>query len=132
MLIKEPEHTLGIWGLINADPTIGDVNETEIDTILILTKGSYFVADYDDQVDKITKYQEVLLEDVSSLECGVAEMGKSLFGGPKSKPCLRINYKVDNGGGYYHMFRSACFGFFNNMPMCIKSADDEMGKATFY
>ncbi|XP_044754264.1 phosphatidylinositide phosphatase SAC2 isoform X2 [Coccinella septempunctata] len=126
MLIKQPEHTLGIWGLINADPTTGDVHETDIDSILILTRGSYFIADYDDQVDKITKYQEVLLQDISSLECGMGDMGKSLFGSSKSKPCLRINYKVNNIGGYYHMFRSACFGFFNNMPMCIKSTEDEM------
>ncbi|XP_045474678.1 phosphatidylinositide phosphatase SAC2 isoform X2 [Harmonia axyridis] len=126
MLIKQPEHTLGIWGLINADPTTGDVNEMEIDSILILTRGSYFVADYDDQVDKITKYQEVLLQDIVSIECGIADMGKSLFGSSKGKPCLRINYKLCNTDGYYHMFRSACFGFFNNMPMCIKSTEDEI------
>lgn len=50
MLINSPEQVLGSWGLINADPSIGDPNETEMDTILILTKDSYFVADYDDQV----------------------------------------------------------------------------------
>ncbi|KAK9882655.1 hypothetical protein WA026_022521 [Henosepilachna vigintioctopunctata] len=125
MLIKNPEDTLGIWGLINADLSTGDINETEIDSILILTKGSYFVADYDDQVDKITKYQEVLLQDITLIESGMAEMGKSLFGGARTRPCLRINYKINDITGYYHMFRSACFGFFNNMPMCIKSIDDE-------
>lgn len=50
MLINNPEQVLGSWGLINADPSTGDPNETEMDTILILTKDSYFVADYDDQV----------------------------------------------------------------------------------
>lgn len=50
MLINSPELVLGSWGLINADPSMGDPSETEMDTILILTKDSYFVADYDDQV----------------------------------------------------------------------------------
>lgn len=51
MLINSPELVLGAWGLINADPTTGDPSETEMDAILILTKDSYFVADYDDQVN---------------------------------------------------------------------------------
>lgn len=51
MLINSPELVLGSWGLINADPSTGDPSETEMDTILILTKDSYFVADYDDQVE---------------------------------------------------------------------------------
>lgn len=50
MLINSPELVLGSWGVINADPSTGDPSETEMDTILILTKDSYFVADYDDQV----------------------------------------------------------------------------------
>lgn len=50
MLINSPELILGAWGLINADPSIGDPSEMEMDTIVILTKDSYFVADYDDQV----------------------------------------------------------------------------------
>lgn len=50
MLINCPDAVLGSWGLINADPWTSDPNEMEMDTILILTKDSYFVADYDDQV----------------------------------------------------------------------------------
>ncbi|KAI4462332.1 phosphatidylinositide phosphatase sac1 [Holotrichia oblita] len=68
MLINNPEMVLGSWGLINADPSTGDPHETEMDTILILTRDSYFVADYDDQVDKVTKYQKVPLSDITLLE----------------------------------------------------------------
>lgn len=53
MLISQPEQVVGAWGLINADPALGDPNETEMDTILILTRDSYYVADYDDQVTEV-------------------------------------------------------------------------------
>lgn len=56
MLINSPELVLGAWGLINSDPSMSDPSETEMDTILILTKDSYFVADYDDQVQIHCKY----------------------------------------------------------------------------
>ncbi|XP_063921192.1 phosphatidylinositide phosphatase SAC2 isoform X1 [Zophobas morio] len=126
MLINQPELVLGSWGLINADPATGDPNETEMDSILILTKDSYFVADYDDQVDKVTKYQRVLLEDVAMLECGIPETGASLFKATKNRFCVRINYKVDNVSGYYHMFRSTNLRFFNNMAVIIKNEEEEI------
>lgn len=55
MLISRPELVVGAWGLINADPNTGDPSETEMDSILILTRDSYYVADYDDQVTKLIK-----------------------------------------------------------------------------
>lgn len=126
MLVKDPESVLGIWGLINADLVAGDSSETEMDSVVILTKDSYFVADYDDQVDKITKYQEVYLRDVVSIECGMGEIGKSLFSSSRMKSCIRINYKMHNSDGYYHMFRSASLGFFNNMPVVFKTSEEEL------
>jgi hypothetical protein len=128
MLINQPELVLGSWGLINADPSTGDPNETEMDSILILTKDSYFVADYDDQVDKVTKYQRVLLQDISLLECGIPESGASLFKTTKNRFCIRINYKVDKVSGYYHMFRSTNLRFFNNMAVIIKNEEEEIGE----
>ncbi|XP_044259683.1 phosphatidylinositide phosphatase SAC2 isoform X2 [Tribolium madens] len=126
MLINQPELVLGSWGLINADPSTGDPNETEMDSILILTKDSYFVADYDDQVDKVTKYQRVLLQDISLLECGIPEAGASLFRAAKNRFCIRINYKVEGVSGYYHMFRSTNLRFFNNMAVMIKNEEEEV------
>ncbi|CAG9818977.1 unnamed protein product [Phaedon cochleariae] len=126
MLINEPELVVGSWGLINADPVTGDPNETEMDSILILTKDSYFMADYDDQVDKITKYQQVMLKDISLLEFGIAESNSSLFKASKHRHCIRINYKVNNTSGYYHMFRSTSFRFFNNLAVVIKNIDEEI------
>lgn len=131
MLINNPELVLGSWGLINADPSTGDPNETEMDTILILTRDSYFVADYDDQVDKVTKYQRVPLVDITLLESGVPESLASLFKSSRSHYCIRINYKVNNVGGYYHMFRSTNLRFFNNMTVVIKNEEEEIGKCIF-
>ena len=43
---------LGSWGLIDNDPNTGDPDQEDMDIIVILTKDSYFVAYYDDEVDK--------------------------------------------------------------------------------
>lgn len=99
-----------------------------MDSILILTKDSYFVADYDDQVDKVTKYQRVMLEDVTLLEFGMADSNGSLFKTSKYRHCIRINYMVNKVPGYYHMFRSTNLRFFNNMAVVIKNIDEEIGK----
>ncbi|CAG9858735.1 unnamed protein product [Phyllotreta striolata] len=126
MLINQPELVVGAWGLINADPVEGDPNETEMDSILILTRDSYFVADYDDQVDKVTNYQRVLMEDVTLLEFGMADSNVSLFKTSKFRYSVRINYKLNGADGYYHMFRSTSFRFFNNMAVVIKSVEEEV------
>ncbi|XP_031350029.1 phosphatidylinositide phosphatase SAC2 isoform X1 [Photinus pyralis] len=123
MLINNPEFVVGAWGLINADPYTGDPNESDMDSILILTRESYFVADYDDELDKITKYQRVLLSDITLLECGIPDT-VSLFKTSRPHHCIRVNYKVNELDGYYHMFRSTNLRFFNNMAIAIKSEEE--------
>jgi len=44
-----------------------------MDVILILTKDSYYVARYDDEVDKVTQYQRVALTDVEIIEFGIVD-----------------------------------------------------------
>lgn len=129
MLINNPELVVGAWGLINADPSTGDPSETEMDSILILTKDSYFVADYDDQVDKITKYQKVMLKDLTLLECGMPDT-TSIFKTSRAHYCIRINYKYKDVAGYYHMFRSTHLRFFNNMAVAIKNEEEGTGRKT--
>lgn len=131
MLISDPDQVLGSWGLIDADPNTGDLSETEMDSILILTRDSYYVADYDDQVDRVTKYQRVDLKDLVLLECGLPESSMSLFKNTsktKQHYSIRLNYKVDGMDGYYHMFRSTNLRFFNNMAVVIKNEEEEIGK----
>ncbi|XP_076630821.1 phosphatidylinositide phosphatase spermathreecae isoform X2 [Colletes latitarsis] len=125
LLIPDPEAILGSWGLIDADPVTGDPSETEMDTILILTRDSYYVADYDDQIDKVTNYQRVPLEDIILIEFGQPESSVSLF---KNKQfyCIRINYKVAQEYGYFHVFRSTNLRFFNNMAVVIKTEEESI------
>lgn len=125
LLIPDPEVILGSWGLIDADPVTGDLTETEMDTILILTRDSYYVADYDDQIDKVTNYQRVPLEDIVLIEFGQPESSVSLFKN-KHFHCIRINYKMANEYGYFHMFRSTNLRFFNNMAVVIKTEEESI------
>ncbi|XP_016841038.1 phosphatidylinositide phosphatase SAC2 isoform X1 [Nasonia vitripennis] len=123
LLIPNPEFILNSWGLIDADPVTGDPTETEMDSILILTHDSYYVADYDDQIDKVTNYQRVLLSDIVLIECGQPENTVSLFKN-KNHYCIRIHYKVAGDCGYFHMFRSTNLRFFNNMAIVIKTEEE--------
>jgi hypothetical protein len=50
---------LGSWGLSDADQVTGDPSQEDMDIILILTQDSYYLAHYDDDVDKVTQYQRV-------------------------------------------------------------------------
>lgn len=109
----------------------GDPTETEMDKILILTHDSYYVADFDDQIDKVTNYQRVNLSDIDSLEFGQPETTVSLFKN-KNQYCIRINYKVDNEAGYFHMFRSTNLRFFNNMAVVIKTEEEIIGNKNKY
>ncbi|XP_034249540.1 phosphatidylinositide phosphatase SAC2 isoform X2 [Thrips palmi] len=137
MLISDSSMVLGAWGLIDADPVTGDPAETEMDTILILTRDSYYVADYDEQMDRVTKYQQVLLQDISWLEQGTAELSTagSLFkqSSRSQHHCIRIHYSADCQPGYFHMFRSAHIRFFNNVAVEIRSQEEmiESLKAVF-
>lgn len=104
----------------------GDPSETEIDTILLLTRDSYYVADYDDQIDKVTNYQRVSLSDIVLVEFGQPENTVSLFKN-KNHHCIRINYKIGSDYGYFHMFRSTNLRFFNNMAVAIKTEEETIG-----
>ena len=57
LLVQDVGTVVGAWGLIDNDPASGDPRQTDMDSILILTKDCYFVAQYDDQADKVTQYQ---------------------------------------------------------------------------
>lgn len=78
-------------------------------------------------MDRVTKYQRVLLKDLVLLESGVAESTSSLFKSTKGHYCIRLNYKVNDVTGYYHMFRSTNLRFFNNMAVVIRNEEEEIG-----
>ncbi|XP_073816731.1 phosphatidylinositide phosphatase spermathreecae isoform X1 [Musca autumnalis] len=124
LLLGSAQYPVGAWGLIDADPGSGDINETEVDSILLLTDDSYIVAEYDSHLDKIVRFEKVLLENIVLIELGMYQQSKMFQGSTPAMLCLRINYTVDDADGYFHMFRSANIRFFNNMAYPIKTQEE--------
>ena len=78
----------------------GDPRQDDMDIILILTSECYYVAHYDDEVDKVTRYQRILLSNVDKIEFGVPETGGFSFGRShmKVEHSLRIFYRMPSEG----------------------------------
>ncbi|XP_054168890.1 phosphatidylinositide phosphatase SAC2-like [Oppia nitens] len=126
ILIPESEVILGGWPLVDADPVTGStsITDTDMDTVLVLTKDSYYVAEYDDQTDRIIKYQKVLLEDLEKIELGPEPNQLFLIKSNSQSCCIRFHYQIDGQSGYFHMFRSTNTRFFNNMAIPIRNLDE--------
>lgn len=124
LLVGSTQLPIGAWGLIDADPSTGDPHETEVDTILLLTSDTYITAEYDSQLDKIVRFEEVPLENVTIIEIGMFQVQKLFSGSQPSFLCIRINYTVDSQDGYFHMFRSPNIRFFNNVAVVIKKPEE--------
>ncbi|XP_052751228.1 phosphatidylinositide phosphatase SAC2 isoform X4 [Galleria mellonella] len=128
-LLVDTEPVLGSWGLIDADPHTGDPQETEMDSVLVLTGEAYYVTDYDETSDRLLSVQRVPLRDVTAIELGTYDTNATIFGvGRKSSSepvfCIRINYTYNGEAGYFHMFRSTSLRFFNNMAVVINTKDE--------
>lgn len=106
----------------------GDPNETEVDSILLLTDDCYIVADYDSHLDKITRFEKVALTNITMIELGMYQQTKIFQGSAPAFFCLRLNYSVDGVDGYFHMFRSPNLRFFNNVAIVIKTQEELVGK----
>ena len=127
-----------------------------MDIIFILTQDCYYVAQYDDEVDKVTQYQRVLLSNIEKIEFGVPEQSFS-FGrsNMKIEHSFRIFYRMPSEGkiarnkenktyehtiivfyvyldpdasdsGYFHMFRPTNLRFFNNMAVVVRTEDERI------
>uniref|UniRef100_A0A0K8UM12 Phosphatidylinositide phosphatase SAC2 n=1 Tax=Bactrocera latifrons TaxID=174628 RepID=A0A0K8UM12_BACLA len=126
LLLGSAQYPVGSWGLIDADPTTGDLNETDVDTVLLLTDDCYIVAEYDSHLDKIVRFEKVQLQNITLIELGMYQQTKLFQGSAPALLCLRLNYTVDGVDGYFHMFRSANIRFFNNMVYVIKTQEEVM------
>ncbi|XP_017119866.1 phosphatidylinositide phosphatase SAC2 isoform X2 [Drosophila elegans] len=124
LLLGTAQYPVGAWGLIDADPSSGDANETEVDSILLLSDDCYIVAEYDAQLDKIFRFEKVQLTQVRLIELGMHQQTKIFHGSAPAHLCLRLNYSVEEQEGYFHMFRSANLRFFNNMAYVIKTQEE--------
>lgn len=102
----------------------GDLSETEVDTILLLTSDTYITAEYDSTLDKIVRFEEVPLENVILIEFGTYQPAKLFSGSQSSFLAIRINYSVNGSEGFFHMFRSPNIRFFNNVAVVIKKSEE--------
>lgn len=91
---------------------------------MLLTSDTYITAEYDSQLDKIVRFEEVPLENITMLEIGMYHPAKLFPGSQSSFLCIRINYTVDANDGYFHMFRSPNIRFFNNVAVVIKKPEE--------
>ena len=124
-LTQDHDQIIGTWGLIDADMVTGDPSQEGMDIVFILSRTCYYFARYDDDLDKITDYEEVQLSDIVKIEFGIPEQTLSFLN--KSEiHCFRITYKVGGEEGYHHMFRSTNLRFFNNVATDIKSEEEKI------
>ncbi|XP_045613679.1 phosphatidylinositide phosphatase SAC2 isoform X2 [Procambarus clarkii] len=123
LLVPDAETILGAWGLIDADPSTGDPDQTDMDIILVLTRDSYYVAQYDEETDRILHYERVSLIDLEKIEMGPFTC-QGMFKQSRPHQCVRFTYLVEGQSGFLQMFRSMNIRFFNNMAITIKSEEE--------
>lgn len=102
LLLPEDEKFHGGWALIDCDPSLTDATHRDVDVLLLLSNSAYYVAYYDDEVDKVNQYQRLSLEDLEKIEIGPEP---TLFGKPKFS-CMRLHYRYKEAGGYFHTLRA--------------------------
>ncbi|KAJ7325270.1 hypothetical protein JRQ81_018290 [Phrynocephalus forsythii] len=102
LLLPDDEKFHGGWALIDCDPSLIDATHKDVDVLLLLSNCAYYVAYYDDEVDKVNQYQRLSLEDLERIEIGPEP---TLFGKPKFS-CMRLHYKYNHTSGYFHTLRA--------------------------
>ncbi|XP_041271893.1 phosphatidylinositide phosphatase SAC2 [Onychostruthus taczanowskii] len=102
LLLPDDEKFHGGWALIDCDPSLIDATHKDVDVLLLLSNSAYYVAYYDDEVDKVNQYQRLSLEALEKIEIGPEP---TLFGKPKFS-CMRLHYKYKEMSGYFHTLRA--------------------------
>ncbi|XP_010143261.1 PREDICTED: phosphatidylinositide phosphatase SAC2 [Buceros rhinoceros silvestris] len=102
LLLPDDEKFHGGWALIDCDPSLIDATHKDVDVLLLLSNSAYYVAYYDDEVDKVNQYQRLSLEALEKIEIGPEP---TLFGKPKFS-CMRLHYRSREASGYFHTLRA--------------------------
>ena len=153
LLIPDMNSIIGAWGLIDNDVNTGDPSQEDMDVIVILTKDSYYIAHYDDEVDKVTSYQRVALSDIEMIEYGLQDHTFNLLKQSKGSYTLRISYRMpqppssvfyngdnaeavpaspaslnagNNLSGYFHALRACNLRFFNSMAVVVTTDEERL------
>ncbi|KAM5140747.1 LOW QUALITY PROTEIN: phosphatidylinositide phosphatase SAC2 [Mantella aurantiaca] len=101
ILLPDSEKFHGGWALIDCDPSLIDATHKDVEVLLLL-HCAYYVAYYDDEVDKVNQYQRLSLEDLEKIEIGPEP---TFFGKPKFS-CMRLHYTHKGNSGYFHTLRA--------------------------
>ncbi|OCT71319.1 phosphatidylinositide phosphatase SAC2 [Xenopus laevis] len=102
MLLPDDEKFHGGWALIDCDPSLIDATHRDVEVLLLLSNCAYYVAYYDEEIDKVNQYQRLSLEDLERIEIGPEP---TFFGKPKFS-CMRLHYKYKGNSGYFHTLRA--------------------------
>ncbi|XP_041065823.1 phosphatidylinositide phosphatase SAC2 isoform X1 [Carcharodon carcharias] len=102
LLLPDDEKFHGGWAVIDCDPSLIDATHRDVDVLLLLSNCAYYVAYYDDEVDKVNQYERMNLEDLEKIEIGPEP---TFFGKPKFT-CMRLHYKHNGTSGYFHTLRA--------------------------
>ncbi|XP_025961321.2 phosphatidylinositide phosphatase SAC2 [Dromaius novaehollandiae] len=102
LLLPDDEKFHGGWALIDCDPSLVDATHKDVDVLLLLSNSAYYMAYYDDEVDKVNQYQRLSLDALERIEIGPEP---TLFGKPKFS-CMRLHYKHKETSGYFHTLRA--------------------------
>ncbi|XP_067156421.1 phosphatidylinositide phosphatase SAC2 [Apteryx mantelli] len=102
LLLPDDEKFHGGWALIDCDPSLIDATHKDVDVLLLLSNSAYYVAYYDDEIDKVNQYQRLSLDALEKIEIGPEP---TLFGKPKFS-CMRLHYKYKETSGYFHTLRA--------------------------
>ncbi|KAB0391307.1 hypothetical protein E2I00_001255 [Balaenoptera physalus] len=70
--------------------------------LLLLSNSAYYVAYYEDEVDKVNQYQRLGPEDLEKIEIGPEP---TLFGKARFS-CMRLHYRYKEASGYFHTLRA--------------------------
>uniref|UniRef100_A0A8C5QLI1 Inositol polyphosphate-5-phosphatase F n=1 Tax=Leptobrachium leishanense TaxID=445787 RepID=A0A8C5QLI1_9ANUR len=114
MLLPDDEKFHGGWPLIDCDPSLIDATHRDVEILLLLSNSAYYVAYFDEEVDKVNQYQRLSLDDLEKIEIGPEP---TFFGKPKFS-CMRLHYTYKGSGGYFHTLRA------------VTRSPDEDGKDT--
>uniref|UniRef100_A0A7E4V144 SAC domain-containing protein n=1 Tax=Panagrellus redivivus TaxID=6233 RepID=A0A7E4V144_PANRE len=109
-VLPEGEILVGGWALVD-----GDNRNDLVDSILLLTRSHVYIAQYEEQSDKLTDVTIIGFDQIFKLEVGV--LGKS----PRKH--LRIYWRV-NGGIYFDSWRAAKTRLFNNVAIPLKNVEE--------
>ncbi|KFD56292.1 hypothetical protein M513_02747 [Trichuris suis] len=127
LIVSDDEVVIGSWALVNANvvsnATAKDI-DNDMDTVIILTREAYYVADYDEGLDKFLHFQKVLLQSITKIEVGPMTVSVTLGFARSKATCIRISYVNDNYETFTHVWRSASTRFFNGIVITVDNNEE--------